>query len=92
MSEAELHVLKERMYKAKLLKESRGELFELPPIGYVKLRTDSTSLSSEGRFSATVSPRGMSVGTVSGRVFRFRLVVQKFVGPALEHAPVQVRR
>jgi DNA invertase Pin-like site-specific DNA recombinase len=37
MSEAELHVLKGRMYQGKLNKARRGELFNLPPIGYVKL-------------------------------------------------------
>ena len=37
MSEAELHVLKERMYQGKLNKARRGELFNLPPIGYVRL-------------------------------------------------------
>ena len=34
MSEAELHVLKERMYQGKLNKARRGELLGLPPIGY----------------------------------------------------------
>jgi DNA invertase Pin-like site-specific DNA recombinase len=33
MSEAELHILKERMYQGKLNKARRGELSHLPPIG-----------------------------------------------------------
>ena len=36
MSEAELHILKERMYQGKLNKARRGALFNLPPIGYVR--------------------------------------------------------
>jgi DNA invertase Pin-like site-specific DNA recombinase len=35
MSEAELHILKERMNQAKLQKARRGELAYLPPVGYV---------------------------------------------------------
>src|SRR5436305_7228457 len=37
MSEAELHVLKERMYQGKLNKARRGELIGRTPIGYVQL-------------------------------------------------------
>ena len=37
MNEAELHVLKQRMYQGKLNKARRGELFGTPPIGYVRL-------------------------------------------------------
>src|SRR3954467_3536585 len=36
MSEAELHILKERMYQGKLNKARRGELYGPPPIGYVR--------------------------------------------------------
>jgi DNA invertase Pin-like site-specific DNA recombinase len=36
MSEAELHILKGRLYQGKLNKARRGELLGLPPIGYVK--------------------------------------------------------
>jgi DNA invertase Pin-like site-specific DNA recombinase len=36
MSEAELHILKERMYQGKLNKARRGELIGPPTIGYVK--------------------------------------------------------
>jgi DNA invertase Pin-like site-specific DNA recombinase len=54
MSEAELHILKERMYKAKLLKESRGELFELPPIGYVKLPNGEFAIDPDEQVQATV--------------------------------------
>src|SRR6476646_2780476 len=37
MSEAELHVLKERMYQGKLNKARRGALMGSPPIGYIRL-------------------------------------------------------
>jgi DNA invertase Pin-like site-specific DNA recombinase len=36
MSEAELHILKERMYQGKLHKARRGELYGPPPLGYVR--------------------------------------------------------
>lgn len=37
MSEAELHVLRGRMYQAVLNKARRGDLYVWPPVGYVKL-------------------------------------------------------
>ena len=36
MNEAELHVLKQRMYQGKLNKARRGELFGITPIGYLR--------------------------------------------------------
>ncbi|TWT40631.1 recombinase family protein [Botrimarina hoheduenensis] len=42
MSEAELHVLKGRMYQGRINKAQRGELLVHPPIGYV-LNADKTS-------------------------------------------------
>jgi DNA invertase Pin-like site-specific DNA recombinase len=39
MSEAELHILKQRMYQGKLNKARRGELVVRAPIGYVKSPT-----------------------------------------------------
>lgn len=36
MNEAELHVLKARMYQGKLNKARRGELFSITPIGYIR--------------------------------------------------------
>src|SRR5438132_10823932 len=36
MSEAELHILKGRMYQAVLNKARRGDLYMLPTVGYVK--------------------------------------------------------
>ena len=37
LSEAELHILRQRMYQGRLNKARRGELFSHPPIGYVRL-------------------------------------------------------
>ena len=37
LSEAELHVLRQRMNQGRLNKAKRGELFNHPPIGYVRL-------------------------------------------------------
>jgi DNA invertase Pin-like site-specific DNA recombinase len=54
MREAELHILKERRYKAKLNKESRGELFELPPIGYVKLPNGEFAIDPDEQVQAVV--------------------------------------
>lgn len=42
MSEAELHILKGRMYQGRLNKADRGELLTHPPMGYV-LNADKTS-------------------------------------------------
>src|SRR6186713_3298646 len=39
MNEAELHVLKQRMYQGKLNKARRGELLSTPPIGYIRVST-----------------------------------------------------
>ena len=42
MSEAELHLLRNRMYEGLLHKARRGEVYNHPPIGYVK--------AADGRF------------------------------------------
>ena len=47
MNEAELHVLKSRMYQGKLHKAKRGELFNLPPIGHVRGPTDAWELDPD---------------------------------------------
>lgn len=54
MSEAELHILKARMYQGKLNKARRGELFGLPPIGYVKLPTGEFALDPDEQVQAVV--------------------------------------
>ena len=54
MSEAELHVLKERMYQGKLNKARRGELLGTPPIGYVRLLSGEWAIDPDEQVRATV--------------------------------------
>jgi DNA invertase Pin-like site-specific DNA recombinase len=54
MSEAELHVLKDRMHQAKFNKARRGELFGLPPIGYIKLPSGEFDIDPDEQVQATV--------------------------------------
>ena len=54
MSEAELHVLRGRMYQAALNKARRGELVILPPIGYVKLRSGKLAIDPDEQVQGVV--------------------------------------
>jgi DNA invertase Pin-like site-specific DNA recombinase len=54
MSEAELHVLKERMYQGKLNKARRGELLSTPPIGYIRLSSGEWAIDPDEQVQATV--------------------------------------
>jgi DNA invertase Pin-like site-specific DNA recombinase len=54
MSEAELHVLKERMYQGKLNKARRGALMGIPPIGYVRLGSGEWATDPDEQVQATV--------------------------------------
>jgi DNA invertase Pin-like site-specific DNA recombinase len=54
MSEAELHVLKERMYQGKLNKARRGELFGPAPIGYVRLPSGEWAIDPDEQVQAVV--------------------------------------
>ncbi len=54
MNEAELHVLKQRMYQGKLNKARRGELFGTPPIGYLRLATGDWVLDPDEQVQAVV--------------------------------------
>jgi DNA invertase Pin-like site-specific DNA recombinase len=47
MSEAELHVLRGRLHEALLNKARRGDLYILPPVGYVKLPTGGFALDPD---------------------------------------------
>jgi DNA invertase Pin-like site-specific DNA recombinase len=47
MSEAELHVLRGRLHEALLNKARRGDLYMLPPVGYVKLPTGGFALDPD---------------------------------------------
>jgi len=54
MSEAELHVLKNRMLEGKLAKARRGELGKLLPIGYVRRPSGEVALDPDEEVTATV--------------------------------------
>src|SRR4051794_17253218 len=54
MSEAELHVLKGRMYQRQRNKARRGELFTHPPIGYIKLPTGRFALDPDEQVQTVV--------------------------------------
>jgi DNA invertase Pin-like site-specific DNA recombinase len=54
MSEAELHILKERMYQGKLNKARRGELLSPPPIGYVRLPSGEWTIDPDEQVQVTV--------------------------------------
>ena len=54
MSEAELHVLKQRMYQGTLNKARRGELFGTPPIGYVRAPGGGWAIDADEQVQAVV--------------------------------------
>jgi DNA invertase Pin-like site-specific DNA recombinase len=54
MSEAELHVLKERMYQGKLNKARRGDLLSTPPIGYIRLPSGEWAIDPDEQVQDTV--------------------------------------
>ena len=54
MNEAELHVLKERMYQGKLNKARRGELFGPPPIGYLRVASGESTIDPDEQVQAVV--------------------------------------
>ena len=54
MNEAELHVLKQRMYQGKLNKARRGELLGLPPIGYLRAPTGEWVIDPDEQVQAVV--------------------------------------
>src|SRR4051794_19455959 len=54
MSEAELHILKERMYQGKLNKARRGDLYGLPPIGYVRIAGGPPTLDPDEQAQTVV--------------------------------------
>jgi DNA invertase Pin-like site-specific DNA recombinase len=54
ISQAELHILKERMYQGKLNKARRGELFGPPPIGYVRIAGGPPIIDPDEQVQAVV--------------------------------------
>jgi DNA invertase Pin-like site-specific DNA recombinase len=54
MSEAELHLLRNRMYEGLLHKARRGEVYNHPPIGYVKSPTGGFALDPDEQVQSVV--------------------------------------
>jgi len=54
MNEAELHVLKQRMYQGKLNKARRGALLGLPPIGYIRVPAGEWAIDPDEQVQAVV--------------------------------------
>jgi DNA invertase Pin-like site-specific DNA recombinase len=54
MSEAELHILRSRMYQGLLNKARRGEVFNHPPSGYVKLPTGALALDPDEQVRSVI--------------------------------------
>jgi DNA invertase Pin-like site-specific DNA recombinase len=54
MSEAELHILKSRMYQGLLNKAKRGEVFNHPPAGYIKLPTGEFALDPDEQVQSVI--------------------------------------
>ena len=77
MSEAELHIMQGRMYQAMLNKARRGELYILPPIGYVKLPT--------GEFAIDPDEQVQNVVCLIFDAFDRRGTVRGVVGYLVEH-------
>jgi DNA invertase Pin-like site-specific DNA recombinase len=54
MSEAELHILRSRMYQGLLNKARRGEVYNHPPAGYVKLPTGVFALDPDEQVQSVI--------------------------------------
>src|SRR5215470_2650622 len=54
MSEAELHLLRSRLYQGRLNKARRGELLHHPPLGYVRLPSGDLALDPDEQVQAVV--------------------------------------
>jgi DNA invertase Pin-like site-specific DNA recombinase len=54
LSEAELHVLRQRMHEGRLNKARRGELFNHPPLGYVRLPSGELAIDPDQQVQLVV--------------------------------------
>jgi DNA invertase Pin-like site-specific DNA recombinase len=69
ISEAELHILRSRMYEGMLNKARRGEIVNHPPIGYVKTPDGARALDPDAQVQTVVRilfEQFDRLGTVSG--------------------------
>src|SRR5438132_1314890 len=69
MSEAELHILRSRMYQGLLNKARRGEVYNHPPSGYVRLPTGEFALDPDEQVQSVIRlifDQFERVGTIHG--------------------------
>jgi DNA invertase Pin-like site-specific DNA recombinase len=90
MSEAELHILRSRMYQGLLNKARRGEVYNHPPAGYVKLPTGVFALDPDEQVQSVIHmifDVFDRVGTIHG-VLRYlvehgiRMPIRPHAGPS----------
>ena len=87
LSEAELHILRQRMHQGLLNKARRGELFSHAPIGYVRSPTGELSLDPDEQAQAVVRlvfEQFEALGTINA-VLRY-LVKHQIQLPVRPHA------
>jgi DNA invertase Pin-like site-specific DNA recombinase len=90
ISEAELHILRTRMYEGMLNKARRGELISHPPIGYVKSASGQLDLDADAQVQTVVRllfEQFERLGTVCG-LLRY-LVREGIHIPVRPHSGVQ---
>lgn len=89
MSEAELHILRSRMYQGLLNKARRGEVFSHPPSGYVKLPTGEFAMDPDEQVQTVIRlifEQFERLGTVHGLLRYFvehgiRMPIRPHRGP-----------
>jgi DNA invertase Pin-like site-specific DNA recombinase len=87
ISEAELHVLRQRMHEGRLNKARRGEVFTHPPIGYVRGPSGELEMDPDEQVRLTVHllfEKFEELGTVNA-VLRY-LVANRVSIPVRPHA------
>jgi DNA invertase Pin-like site-specific DNA recombinase len=98
LSEAELHILRQRMHQGRLNKAKRGELFNHPPIGYIRQQSGELALDPDEQVQAVVRlifDQFDELGTINA-VLRYlvrndvRLPIRPHSGP--ERGQLQWRR
>jgi DNA invertase Pin-like site-specific DNA recombinase len=89
MSEAELHLLQRRMHEGMRTKARRGELFTVPPVGYIKLPTGEFALDPDEQVQGVVRlvfEQFERLGTVR-KVLRYFLENGIRLGVRAAHGP-----
>ncbi|MEW6734711.1 MAG: recombinase family protein [Acidobacteriota bacterium] len=69
MSEAELHIIKQRLYQGKLNKARRGEIIHILPIGYIRRPNGEVCLDPDEQVQSTVRlifQKFSEYGTING--------------------------